>query len=292
MVGIVLLAAAIFSWAQWSFEDGGSRAADASVREPTGTFVGDVTDNPAVVWAVGDGADGGDDAKALAERIAAGEPDRFLYLGDVYQRGTDEEFEENYASVYGELAEITAPTPGNHDWRNHTEGYDPYWRDVYGRPPPHFYSFEAGGWQLISLNSEADLEPDGAQVRWLEKQLRGGGTCRLAFWHKPRYSAGKHGDDEDVDPFWEALEGRAAIVVNGHDHDMQRLKPIDGITSFVSGAGGKSLYEIDPSDERVAFRNDTDFGALRLVLQRGRADYAFVTTDGRTLDRGTVSCDP
>src|SRR3712207_975574 len=77
VVGIAFLAAAIFSWAQSPVENDDSRAADASVREPTGTFIADVEKNPAVVWAVGDGADGGDDAKALAERIAADKPDRF-----------------------------------------------------------------------------------------------------------------------------------------------------------------------------------------------------------------------
>ena len=55
----------------------------------------------AVVWAVGDGANGGSEAKALAARIARGPIDRFLYLGDVYDDGTAEEFAESYAPVYG-----------------------------------------------------------------------------------------------------------------------------------------------------------------------------------------------
>lgn len=37
----------------------------------------------ATVWAVSDGADGGDAAKALAQRIAGSQPDRLLHLGDV-----------------------------------------------------------------------------------------------------------------------------------------------------------------------------------------------------------------
>lgn len=45
------------------------------------------------------------------------------------------------------------------------------------------------------------------------------GTCRLA-WHRPRFTAGKHADARDVAPLWEALRGRAKIVVNGHDHNM------------------------------------------------------------------------
>src|SRR4051794_10945803 len=70
----------------------------------------------ALVWAVGDGADGGADAKAVAQRIAAEQPGRVLYLGDVYETGTAAEFADNFASVYGTLARVTEPTPGNHEW--------------------------------------------------------------------------------------------------------------------------------------------------------------------------------
>ena len=55
----------------------------------------------ALVWAVGDGGDGSATAKAVAARIRADDPDRVLYLGDVYERGTAEEFRENFATVYG-----------------------------------------------------------------------------------------------------------------------------------------------------------------------------------------------
>jgi len=67
----------------------------------------------AVVWAVGDGGDGKPRSKELAVRIASAPLDRFLYLGDVYGRGTAEEFRRNYAPVYGRLAAKTSPTPGN-----------------------------------------------------------------------------------------------------------------------------------------------------------------------------------
>jgi hypothetical protein len=92
-----------------------------------------------------------------------------------------------------------------------------------------------------------------------------------------------------MDPVWRALRGRAAIVLAGHEHDMQRFKPIDGITEFVSGAGGKSHYPIR-GDRRLAFSDDTSDGALRLRLRRGLASYAFIAAGGRVLDQGRVSC--
>ncbi len=262
----------------------------AIVRQPNGPFVTPKKAAHATVWAVGDGADGGSEAKALAARIARARPSLFLYLGDVYQRGTGSEFRDHYATVYGVLAPRTAPTPGNHDWGHHTEGYDPYWKGVTGKSPPAYYSFTLAGWQFLSLNSEAPLGPGSAQLAWLERQVRGRGTCRIAFWHRPRFSAGAHGDQEDVAPLWDALHGHAALVLNGHDHDMQRLRPRDGMLELVSGAGGKSHYGVDRGYSGLAFSNDTDNGAVRLALRAGQAAWSFVTADGRTLDSGSIRC--
>lgn len=243
------------------------------------------------VWAVGDGATGSDDARALGERIAADRPARLLYLGDVYPDGTREDFEERYDPVYGALAAVTEPTPGNHEWPTRAQGYVPYWTEAKGRRPPEFYAFELAGWQLISLNSEAPHGGDSAQVAYLRAQRRRAGTCRLAFWHRPRFSAGDYGE-EDVGPLWDALRGHAALVLNGHDHNTQRFAPRDGITQIVAGAGGANLYPVDEAEPGLAWSNDSDIAALRLTLRRGRADYAVVTADGRTLDRGRVRCRP
>jgi hypothetical protein len=244
----------------------------------------------AVLWAVGDGAEDGSAARAVAARIAASRFDRLLYLGDVYEHGTAADFRRRYAPTYGRFAARTAPTPGNHDWRNHATGYDPYWRRALGAPLPHWYTFGAGGWQILSLDSEAPHVRGSPQERWLRARLRGGGTCRIAFWHRPRFSAGTHhGDQRDMAPLWDDLRGRAVIAIAGHEHDMQRLRPVDGITQFVSGAGGADRYRLR-RDPRLAFGNDTSYGALRLDLRPGVATYAFVSAAGRVLDRGTIRC--
>jgi predicted phosphodiesterase len=254
-------------------------------------FIRSVPGDRAVVWAVGDGT-ADENAKAVARRIARGPVDRLLYLGDVYESGTAEEFARNYGPSYGRLARLTAPTAGNHDAGNATSGYDPYWRRVHGVTPPDWYSFRAGGWTIISLDSQVAHGEGSPQLRWLERRVRRPGTCRIAFWHRPRYSAGtNHGDQEDMEPVVDALRGRAAIVLAGHEHDMQRFKSIDGITHFVSGAGGRGLYKLR-ADSRLAFGDDRRFGALRLRLSRGIARFAFVAAGGQVLDSGSVRCRP
>lgn len=257
---------------------------------PAGAFPPPAASRTATIWAVGDGADGSARAKRVAELIARGRPARLLYLGDVYDDGTASEFKDNYASVYGGLRKITAPTPGNHDWPRHQEGYDPFWAKLTGRRPPDHYSFRLAGWQILSLNSEGPVGERSSHQRWLRQALSGPGDCRIAFWHRPRFSAGSHGDQQDVDPLWNAVRGKARLVLNGHEHNMQDLRRRDGVTALIAGAGGRSHYSLNADDPRLAWGDDRNDGALRLRLRPGRADYAFTAADGRVLRRGVATC--
>jgi acid phosphatase type 7 len=246
-----------------------------------------------VVWAIGDGADGGADGRAVASMVGARRVDRLLYLGDVYESGTAGEFQANYKPLYARFDDITAPTIGNHEWPNVATGYVPYWSAARGSPPPFWYAFAASGWQLISLNSNSPASTSPAQLGWLRGEIRKTpryGDCRIAFMHHPIFSAGLHGDLASLQPIFDELRGHASIVLSGHDHDIQRLHPIDGITPLVDGAGGQELYPVNREDPRLAFADDTEHGALRIRLSPGRANLAFVGEDGTTLDRSAVGC--
>lgn len=261
------------------------------VEKPLGAFPTPHPPRSATLWAVGDG-DGSAASGRIAALIERDHPTAFLYLGDVYPAGTADDFRDEYVPTFGRLRSLTFPTPGNHDWDNRGVGYQPYWgRVTHGRPPPH-YAISIGGWQIVSVSSEDGRDPKAAQVRWLKRRLAGSGTCRIVFWHRPRFSAGMHGDQPDVDALWRAVVGRAALVLNGHDHDMQRFAPVDGTTEVVSGAGGHGLYRVDPADTRVAWFDDGTYGALRTRLFQRHAALAFVAASGRVLNRFSVPCEP
>jgi hypothetical protein len=244
---------------------------------------------PAVVWAVGDGANGTTAAKRLATAIRRDRPDHFIYLGDVYPSGTRSEFANNYDPVYGALARRTSPTPGNHEWANRATGYYPYWKRKFGRSIDPWFSGGIGDWQILSLNSEAAHGAGSAQARWVERAL-GPGNCRIAFWHRPRFSAGTvHGDAADVAPLWDAVEGRAALVLNGHDHNSQRFRSRGGTVELVAGAGGPNLYRVS-REHRVLWSDAKNVAAVRLVLSAGIARFEFRTAAGKVLHRGSVRC--
>ena len=246
----------------------------------------------AVVWAAGDVATPGVRADRVAALVRRGQPDRFVYLGDVYETGTAEDFRRWYHPRFGRLAGITDPTIGNHEWDNRFRGYYRYWYGRKGQRLPPWFKTEIAGWEILSLNSQAPHGSQSAQVSWLRSALEGPGDCRIAFWHRPRYSEGAYGGAPDLNPFWNALSGHARIVLNGHDHNLQRHSPQRGLVEYVVGAGGRGRYKLHNGPSTMVWGTDRVDGALRIVLEPGRALLEFRAPSGRLLDRSFARCNP
>ena len=264
----------------------------ASAAQDTGSAAQD-TGTRAVVWAAGDVATPGRNADRVARLVRRGRPDRFLYLGDVYETGTASDFRRWYHPRFGRLARITEPTIGNHEWGNRFTGYYKYWAGRKGRKQPPWSKTEIAGWEILNLNSQAPHGTGSPQVLWLEKAVSGPSDCRIAFWHRPRYSEGAYGGAPDLNPFWNRLVGHARIVLSGHDHNLQRHSPQRGITQYVVGAGGRPRYKLHRGGtSSIVWGTDSVDGALRMVLRPGRALLEFRAPGGRLLDRSTRTCSP
>jgi acid phosphatase type 7 len=246
----------------------------------------------AVVWAVGDAATPGVRADRVAGLVRRAQPDRFLYLGDVYETGTRRDFRRWYHPRFGRLARISSPTIGNHEWDNRYQGYYPYWRARKGRSMRPWYKTKVAGWEILSLNSQAPHGSLSPEARWLESAVEGPGNCRIAFMHRPRYSAGAYGGAPDLNPLWSRLAGHAKIVLAGHDHNLQRHRPQRGLTQYVVGAGGRGRYSLHHGDPTLAWGRDDVDGGLRIVLRPGHALLEFRAPSGRLLDRSRASCSP
>jgi acid phosphatase type 7 len=261
--------------------------------EPEHEAVAGASASRAVVWAVGDAATPGSAADRVAALVRRAELDRFLYLGDVYETGTRAEFRRWYQPRYGRLAHITLPTIGNHEWGNRYSGYYAYWKAKKGHRLPPWSKTEIAGWEILDLNSQARHGPDSPQAHWLTNAVSGPGNCRIAIWHRPRYSSGVvHGLAPDLNPLWNRLAGHAKIVLSGHDHNLQRHRPHKGITQYVAGAGGRGRYPLNRGNRTMVWGRDDVDGALRIVLKPGRALLEFRGTSGRVLDRSHATCSP
>lgn len=260
------------------------------------------TGHPLVVAAVADGASGRSMSKKVTDLIASWNPDLLLYAGDVYEEGTPTEFLNWYGrngSRWSRFRSITNPAVGNHEYRTPgAAGYFDYWGN-----PPHHYSYDAGGWHFISLDSTFEYGQTASgtpQYEWLRNDLLDNpSSCTIAYFHHPPFSLGDKVVSDRLMPIWSLLAKKGVdIVVTGHEHNYIRWKPMDanghvdpnGATAFVVGTGGHFMYPQLQTDPRVAKRYAWKYGALRLGLSDGEATFTFVGSDDSELDGGTLVC--
>lgn len=225
-------------------------------------------------------------ADATGKVAAAQNPSVVAVLGDnQYEHGSLSQYRNGYDRIaWGRLKPITRPVPGNHEYRTPgAAGYFAYF------DRPAYYAYSIGcGWRGYALNSEIPLGP---QVRWLLQDLVAHPNARVvAYWHRARFSSGTHhGSAERMAPLWEAILAtrRRAIVLNGHEHNYERLRPIGSVHGFVVGTGGGSRYGFGRAIPQSAFRLTRTPGVLRLDLSStGSYSWRFIDTAGTTRDSG------
>ena len=253
----------------------------------------------------GDGASGEPSAANVSDMITSLHPNLFLYLGDVYENGSPAEFYNWFGTsskYFGRLKSITDPTIGNHEYLTQgASGYFNYWDNI-----PNYYSFNADGWHFISLNSNAPkigVDPGSEQYHWLQQDLAANSqACTIVYYHHPLFNIGKEPAATYMSDIWSLLaQSGVSIVLNGHDHDYQRWVPLDGngqpspngVTEFVVGSAGHGIQKFTRTDNRVAYASDTPpaaFGVLLLQLSPTGATFTYQSTNGSTLDSGSIPC--
>ena len=133
---------------------------------------------------------------------------------------------------------------------------------------------------------------------FLINALKQPGACEIVFDHHPAFSDGSHGDSSAGKTlFKHTYNNRGELFLSGHDHNYQRFAPrrsdgtasATGVTQFVSGAGGKSLYGFTAAD-RTEYRQNTIDGALRLTLGPTAWTSQFINVNGAVMDRATGEC--
>jgi acid phosphatase type 7 len=224
-------------------------------------------------------------------------------VGDnAYMQGTANEFRTCYDPTWGRHKARTRPTPGNHEIL--TAGGEPYF-DYFGENAgPYgvgYYSYTVGSWLVLALNSE-DLGETSAQIEWVKSELgRTHARCTAAYWHRPLFSSGPNGRNQDVQALWRVLyDAGVDVVMNGHDHLYERFAPQDpngrpdlerGIRQFTIGTGGATLYTIGGKAQPTSEAAATGYGVLKLSLFDDSYRWEFIPTDGGGFqDSGLGQC--
>jgi hypothetical protein len=167
-----------------------------------------------------------------------------LMLGDNLY---DDDYTNEFSVPYKPLLDLGVKfyaTLGNHD-RDLEIHFKPFNMGDVDR-----YSFDQGNARFVALNSNHPADP--LQIKWLDQVWADAGTkWRIAFFHHPLYSSGQHAA-ESRDVIKPALEpalvrNHVDVVFSGHEHLYERVKPQHEVRYFVSGGGGRNLYDYDAS---------------------------------------------
>ena len=272
-------------------------ATESSVAGPSNPGPGPTG---AALLAVGDIGSCDSTADEAVAAVAGRLSGTIALLGDnAYPDGSADDYASCFDPAWASLHDRVRPVPGNHDYQTpRASGYFSYFGSTAGTPGQGWYSYDLGSWHVIALNSECDAiggcGAGSAQLAWLKADLTAAQVpCILAYWHHPRFSSGMHGDDAMTDSMWAALAPAGAdIVLSGHDHDYERLSPIDGMREFVVGTGGRSLYEWPGSSgPHTEVRANDTYGLLALELSPTGYTWRFVRAAGGAFtDAGSGTC--
>jgi 3',5'-cyclic AMP phosphodiesterase CpdA len=175
---------------------------------------------------------------------------------------------------------------GNHDARAQRY-YKPFNMD--GKL---YYSLKAPK-QSVRFFMLDSTYPVPEQIVWLEKELKGSNDdWKIVVFHHPIYSSGgRHGSDlklrETLEPLF--IKYNVSVVLTGHDHFYERIKPQHGIAHFVVGCGGQlAVGDIDKNSTITAKGFDTDRAFLAIEISGDKMYFNAISREGRVVDSGTI----
>jgi predicted phosphodiesterase len=241
---------------------------------------------------MGDTGTGGreqyDIAKLLAESRARFAFDFVLMLGDnMYGGESPSDFVKKFERPYKPLLDAGVKfyaTLGNHDEPSQ-RFYKPFNMDG-----NRFYKFKKGDAEFFVLDSTY-MTP--AQVEWVRDSLeRSDAEWKIAYFHHPIYSSGeKHGSETDlrvlIEPLF--LQNGVDVVVAGHEHFYERLKPQKGIYYFTAGGSAK-LRKGNISDRSALTAKgfDTDNSFMLVEIAGDRMYFETISRKAQVVDSGDL----
>jgi predicted phosphodiesterase len=198
-------------------------------------------------------------------------------------RDFQRKFETPYKPVLDQGVKFYASL-GNHDSTNQ-KMYKPF--NMNGE---RFYTFKPkDGIRFFALDSNYMDRP---QLQWFEKELAASGSdWKIVFFHHPIYSSGgAHGSDtalrDQLEPLF--LKYGVDVVMAGHEHFYERLKPQKGIHYFISGGAGK-VRKGDVGGEFTEKAFDQGFHFMILEIDGDQMHFQVVSDQSKTVDSGIIA---
>jgi hypothetical protein len=212
-----------------------------------------------------------------------------LMLGDnMYGGESPKDYKAKFEDVYRPLLDQKVKfyaSLGNHD-----EPAQRFYQH-FNMNGKEYYRFTQGNVAFYALNSNY---LDKKQLEWLQSELaKDTSKWKVCFFHHPPYSSGgKHGSDKQLREVVEPIFVRYGVnlVLAGHDHFYERIKPQKGVYYFVSGAGAKlrpgDIKNNSPLTDK-AFDSDLSFTVMEIVDDQ--LYFQTVSRTGDTVDSGVLA---
>jgi hypothetical protein len=153
-----------------------------------------------------------------------------------------------------------------------------------------YYTFKPrNGIRFFALDSNYLDRP---QLEWLEKELKASGSdWKICFFHHPLYSSGeKHGPSLELRAILEPLLIKYGVnlVLSGHEHFYERIKPQRDIYYFILGSSAK-LREGGISRSEITlkgFAGDRTF--MLMEIAGDQLYFQTLSRTGATIDSGVL----
>ena len=212
-----------------------------------------------------------------------------LMMGDnLYGGESPQDFKAKFEEPYKDLLAAGVKfyaSLGNHD--------DPKQRfyKPFNMNGQRYYTFKANDRVRFFVLDSNYMDPE--QLAWLARELKGSNSpWKICFFHHPLYSSGKqHGSDVDLRRFLEPLflEYGVKVVLAGHEHFYERLKPQKGIYYFISGGSAKLRRDNIARTNLTAKGFDQDNHFMLMEIDGDILHFQTISRAGNTIDSGIVA---
>lgn len=199
--------------------------------------------------AYGDTRNGHTMHSTVIDHMESCHPMFVTHSGDMIDDGHDNSQWDTYFEVIADWNHLAREAPFFYAMGNHDDE-SVYFYDAVKLPQnPHgteaYSSFDWGRIHFVAINSEIDYSLTSDQYEFLSNDLTAASSNPaydfiIGLVHRPLYSSGYHGREEDLAEVLEPLliANDVDLVIQGHDHMYERSYAQDGVIYVVSGGGG------------------------------------------------------
>jgi predicted phosphodiesterase len=214
-----------------------------------------------------------------------------LMLGDnMYGSERPQDFVRKFERPYKPLLDAGVKfyaVLGNHDDREQRN------YKLFNMNGELYYTFKAPRQNVRFYGLESSYM-DQRQLEWLERQLRTTNEdWKIVFMHHPIYSSGeRHGSSTSLRQVLEPLflKYNVSLVLAGHEHFYERLKPQNGINYFTAGGSAKLRRgNIREGSEMTAKGFDTDRSFVIAEINGDQMHFQAISRQGLTVDEGVLT---